>query len=52
VLDLTQALCSETICYSVRGGSMVYRDSGHVTADYSSKLHVMFKELVKALQVN
>lgn len=52
LLDLTQALCSETICYSVRGGSMVYRDSGHVTADYSSKLHVMFKEVVKALQTN
>jgi hypothetical protein len=52
LLDLTQALCSEKICPSVRGGSMIYRDEGHVSADYSSRLHLMFKEIVRLLQTS
>jgi hypothetical protein len=38
LLDLTDAICEETVCRPVVGNVLVYRDRGHMTATYVKTL--------------
>ena len=45
--DLTLALCGQALCESVRSGTIVWRDSHHITDTYARKLTPLFDELIK-----
>jgi peptidoglycan/LPS O-acetylase OafA/YrhL len=45
--DLTLALCGTSTCESVRTGTIVWRDSHHITDTYARELTPMFSELLK-----
>ena len=45
--DLTLALCGQAMCESVRSGTIVWRDSHHITDTYARELTPMFDELIK-----
>jgi hypothetical protein len=45
--DLTLALCGTATCESVRSGTIVWRDSHHLTDAYAQELTPMFSELLK-----
>ena len=45
--DLTLALCGKSMCESVRSGTIVWRDSHHITDTYARELTPMFDELIK-----
>lgn len=37
-IDLTDQLCKEAICWSVRSGEVMYRDNNHLTGSFASSL--------------
>ncbi|TSI10558.1 acyltransferase family protein [Lysinibacillus sp. BW-2-10] len=49
--DLSDYFCDETMCYSVIGNIIVYRDAHHITVEYAKTLAPFLKEhIVKALE--
>jgi hypothetical protein len=46
VIDTTPWFCTATVCPAVVGGTLVYRDTNHITSSYSQLLGgVLGKEL-------
>ncbi|GAB4083711.1 acyltransferase family protein [Myceligenerans cantabricum] len=46
-IDMSNWLCTPTICPAVVGNIMVYRDKGHITATYSRELAPMFNNQLR-----
>jgi hypothetical protein len=49
IVDMTNSVCPSGICRSEVGGTIVFRDSGHMTATYARSL---VPELTKALKLD
>ncbi len=49
LVDLTDAFCDETRCYTAIGGLMVYADPHHITGAFSATLGPMLQPAVEAL---
>jgi hypothetical protein len=49
VLDLTDAFCNETICWSVVGGLIVYWDSDHLSGTYAYSLWPYLEPVISEL---
>jgi hypothetical protein len=49
-IDLTDQLCEEEVCWSVRSGEVMYRDSNHLTGSFArSLMPVLEAELLPIL---
>ena len=50
LIDLTDQLCTEDVCWAVRGGVIMYRDNNHLTGAFTeSLLPVLERELLPLL---
>ncbi len=52
-LDLTDWLCQREACWTVQGGSVMYRDNNHLTGTYANSLApVLDAELLSVVKAN
>ena len=48
LLDLTDQFCNDEICWAVKDGVAVYRDSHHITATYAERISPTLRDAVNA----
>jgi SGNH domain (fused to AT3 domains) len=46
ILDLRDEVCRQRVCTPVQGGTLVYRDTNHITRTYALTLAPRFRELL------